>query len=127
MAGLAAAISDIDLTILDDIRRKRDEFEETLINVFPEVVIHSRNASRLPNTSAFSLDRVVGEELVQILAADGIIVGAGSACSLGAGHPSKVILSLGVPYALAEGSMRVSICASTPPLFAERLVESIEK
>ncbi len=127
LAGLAAAVSDIDIPAMDDIQRKRDEFEEMLMNVFPDVVIHSRNVHRLPNTSAFSFDGVVGEELAQILAAEGIIVGAGSACSSGAGHPSKVILALGVPYALAEGSMRVSICASTYSLFAERLMDSMRK
>lgn len=127
LAGLAVAASEIDLVAMKDIRRRRDKFEKELMNVFSDVVIHSRDAHRLPNTSAFSFNGVVGEELVQILAADGIIVGTGSACSSGAGHPSKTILAMGVPYALAEGSIRVSISASTPSSFAEILIDSMSK
>jgi cysteine desulfurase len=127
LAGLAVAASEIDLVAMTDIRRRRDKFEEKLMNVFSDVVIHSRDTHRLPNTSAFSFNGVVGEELVQILAADGIIVGTGSACSSGAGHPSKTILAMGVPYALAEGSIRVSISASTPSSFAEILIDSMSK
>jgi len=127
LAGLAAAVSDIDLVAMEDIRKQRNEFEKKLMNVFPGVVVHSQDAPRLPNTSAFSFDGVVGEELAQILAADGIIVGTGSACSSGAGHPSKTILAMGIPYSMAEGTMRVSICASTPSSFSERLIESMSQ
>ena len=127
LAGLAAAVADIDLITFEGVRRRRDAFENALMNVFPNVVIHSRNARRIPNTSAFSFEGVVGEELAQILAVEGIIVGTGSACSSGSGHPSKTILELGVPYDLAGGTLRVSICASTPSSFADRLIESIRK
>ena len=125
LAGLAAAVSEIDLSVVEKIRRKRDEFEEELINVFPEVVIFSRNVSRLPNTSAFSFDGMVGEELTQILAANGIIIGSGSACSSGAGHPSKTILALGAPYSLAEGTIRLSTCVSTPTSFAKIFIDAM--
>ncbi|PUB84849.1 MAG: cysteine desulfurase NifS [gamma proteobacterium symbiont of Ctena orbiculata] len=127
LAGLAAAVLDIGHVDQERIQRQRDEFEKMLIDEFPDVVIHSRSVHRLPNTSMFSCYGMIGEEVAQILAADGIIVGAGSACSSGAGHPSKTMLAMGVPYDLAEGSLRVSICADTPSSFAERFIESISR
>ena len=125
LAGLAAAAEGVHLPGMEDVRKQRDNYENELKRVFPNVVIHSQDVFRLPNTSAVAFDGVVGEDLTQILAAEGIIVGNGSACSSGADHPSKTILALGVPYSLAEGSIRVSISAFTPPSFSEKLIQSI--
>ena len=126
LAGLAAAaIGVLHLPGMEGVRKQRDNYEDELKKVFPDVVIHSQDVLRLPNTSAFALDGVVGEDLTQILAAEGIIVGNGSACSSGGGHPSKTILALGVPYSLAEGSIRVSLSAFTPHSFSEKLIQSI--
>lgn len=125
LAGLAAAAEGVHLPSMESVRKQRDNYEDELKKVLPDVVIYSRDVSRLPNTSAFGLDGVVGEDLTQILATEGIIVGNGSACSSNAGHPSKTILALGVPYSLAEGSIRVSISAFTPASFSEKLIQSI--
>lgn len=127
LAGLAAAAEGVNLQGMEDVRKQRDNYENELKRVFPDVVIYSSDVSRLPNTSAFAFDAIVGEDLTQILAAEGIIVGNGSACSSNAGHPSKTILALGVPYSLAEGSIRVSISAFTPPSFSEKLIQSINR
>ena len=127
LAGLAAAAEGVHLPSMESVRKQRDNYEDELKRVFPSVVIHSRDVSRLPNTSAFAFDGVVGEDLTQILATEGIIVGNGSACSSNAGHPSKTILALGVPYSLAEGSIRVSISAFTPPSFSEKLIQSLSR
>ena len=127
LAGLAAAVQEVNLLDMKDVQKQRDNYELELKRVFPDVAILSRDASRLPNTSAIAFDGVVGEDLTQILATEGIIVGNGSACSSNAGHPSKTILAMGVPYSLAEGSIRVSISAFTPPSFSEKLIESIDR
>ena len=127
LAGLGVALEDIRHVNHERISRQRDKFEEMLIDEFPDVVIHSRFAQRLPNTSMFSFNDMIGEEVVNMLAADSIIVGTGSACSSGAGHPSRTMMAMGVPYNLADGGLRVSICADTPSSFAERLIESISR
>ncbi len=125
LAGLAVAASEVNLTAMEDVRKQRDELETKLIETFPEVVIYSRNAIRLPNTSTFSLPGLIGDEAVQYLANKGIIVGTGSACSAGALHPPKTILALGTPYVLAGGTLRVSLSARTPPLFCDRLITEL--
>ncbi len=127
LAGLAAALADIRHINQEGIRRQRDNFEKMLLDEFPDVVIHSRCAERLPNTSMFSFNDMIGEEVANMLAVDSIIVGTGSACSSGAGQPSRTMMAMGVPYNLADGSLRVSICADTPSSFAERLIESISR
>lgn len=125
LAGLAVAASEVDLTAMEDVRKQRDELETRLIEIFPEVVIYSRNVLRLPNTSTFSLPGLVGEEAAHSLANKGIIVGTGSACSAGALHPPKTVLALGTPYTLAGGTLRVSLSTRTPPLFCDRLITEL--
>lgn len=125
LAGMATAAVDVDLAAMDDVRRLRDEFEGFLMEALPGVVIHSVNTSRLPNTSAFSIPGVIGEEVVQYLAKGEIIVGAGSACSSGALHPPKTVLAIGTPYELAEGSLRVSLSAYDLAPFADRFIGAL--
>ena len=128
LAGLAAAAASWEPATASAVRRLRDQFEVALLERFPDAVIHSVNAPRLPNTSCFSLPNVVGEELATKLAAQGIIVGTGSACSSGATHPPKTLLAMGVDYDAARAALRVSCSANNQPedlaLFLEALMST---
>jgi cysteine desulfurase len=55
------------------------------------------------------LPGLVGEDIAHTLAAEGIIVGTGSACSSGAIHPPKTLLAMGTEYSLARAAIRVSL------------------
>lgn len=112
LAGLAAAASEIDVNAYEEIRRRRDEFEKGLVSVFP-VLIHSSTARRIANTSCFSIPGQSGDDLVMELAARGIIVGSGAACSSGSSVPSRTLLAMGVDYEAALGTIRVSLSRST--------------
>ena len=93
----------------ETIRSLRDSFEARLLEAFAEAVIHSRHAARLPNTSYFSLPGTFGEDMAELLAGGGIIVGTGPACSAGAIRSSKTLRSMGVPHQVAAGALRVSL------------------
>jgi cysteine desulfurase len=109
LAGVAAATANAFKYEHDSIGHLRDLFESLLLNEFPDAVIHSRDARRLSNTSCFSLPGISGENMVGLLAAAGIIVGTGSACSAGAIQPSKTLQSMGVNYLMVGGALRVSL------------------
>jgi cysteine desulfurase len=66
-------------------------------------------AERLPNTSYFAFARIDGETLVGKLDRAGFAVAAGAACSSANPEPSRVLLAMGVPSALARGAVRVSL------------------
>ena len=109
LAGLAAAATEaIDLDY-QKTRDLRDIFEYRLEQEVPDTVIHSRGISRLPNTSFFSLPGMVGDEVADTLAAAGIIIGTGAACSAGATRFSKTLRAMGVVHGLAAGALRVSL------------------
>ncbi|MCC7643312.1 MULTISPECIES: cysteine desulfurase family protein [unclassified Janthinobacterium] len=112
LAGLAAAVGQINVALYDEVRNRRDYFESRLRGVLP-VQFHSSNAVRLPNTSCFSIPGASGEEIADQLAARGVIVGTGSACSSGSLSPPKTLLAMGVDYALAAGTIRVSLSKTT--------------
>ncbi len=110
LAGLAVAAAEVNPSaVLHTIAAVRDHFEQELQKTCPDVVVHSQLAPRLANTSCFSIPGCRGDDVAQSLAADGIIVGTGSACSAGALHPPKTVLALNINYELAEGTLRVSL------------------
>ena len=109
LAGLAAAASEACNLEIEVIRDLRDTFEAGLQDALPEAIIHSRRVSRLPNTTYFSVQGIDGEEIAENLAASGIVVGTGAACSSGAIDGSKTLRSMGVPHKIAASGLRVSL------------------
>lgn len=109
LAGLAAATSNSCKLEYGKIEWLRDTFESLLLTEFPDVVIHSRDARRLPNTSCFSIPGISGDMMAALLATSGIIVGTGSACASGAIEASRTLRSMGVEPLVAAGILRVSL------------------
>ena len=74
---------------------------------------HSRvNGSlehHVPGTVNMCFEGIEGETLLLALDREGICASSGSACTSGSIDPSHVLLSLGIPYELARGSLRLSI------------------
>ena len=87
----------------------RDNFERDLNQLLPQAIIHAKGAPRLPNTSCFSLPGIVADDVAEALAAHGIIIGTGSACSSGTLQPPKTLLAMGVDYDIARAALRVSL------------------
>jgi cysteine desulfurase len=56
---------------------------------------------------------IEGEALILYLDAAGIYASTGSACTSASLDPSHVILSLGLPYEVAHGSVRFSLGRAT--------------
>ncbi len=63
-----------------------------------------------------------GEVLARLVEQDGVIVGAGSACSARSGKPSHVLTAMGVPAPVARSTLRFSFGHSTTPDAVDRLV-----
>jgi cysteine desulfurase len=108
LAGLAVAATEARDSMQEVIRGLRDIFESCLERELTGTVIHSQDVTRLPNTSYFSLPGIHGEEMAEALAAAGIIVGTGAACSAGAIESSKTLRAMGVSHEIAVAGLRVS-------------------
>jgi len=124
LAGLAVAAGLRDLDV-ESISTLRDYFESNLVEVMPSVLIHSRNSSRLPNTSYFSIPGTIAEELVDKLASAGFIVATGSACSFGSIKASQTLIAMDVSYALASSAIRVSLSKYSTPLEVDSFLDKL--
>ena len=86
----------------------RDRFIDRVLAEIPFVKLNGPRQNRLPANADFSFEYIEGESILFSLDLAGIAVSSGSACSSGSLEPSHVLLALGLPEALAHGSIRFS-------------------
>ena len=81
------------------------------LSKLPYTRLTGHPVKRLPGTASFVFEGVEGEALLLHLDAKGICASSGSACSSASLDPSHVLLSIGLPHAIAHGSLRLSLGA----------------
>jgi cysteine desulfurase len=87
----------------------RDRFESEVLRIAPNAVFFGADAPRLSNTSNFAVPGIEAPVLLMSLDLEGVAVSSGSACSSGKVKRSHVLEAMGVPSALAQGAIRVSL------------------
>ena len=75
----------------------------------PHSIINGSLEHHVPGTVNLCFEGIEGESLLLMLDREGICASSGSACTSGSLDPSHVLLSLGLPYEVAHGSLRLSI------------------
>lgn len=91
----------------------RDWFIDEVQERITKTRLNGHPTERLPNNVNISFLDVEGEALLLYLDAQGIYASSGSACTSEKLDPSHVILALGVPFAVAHGSLRFSFGCKT--------------
>lgn len=86
------------------VRRLRDRLIEGVTKV-ANVQLTGHNAERLPGHASFTVEYIEGEAMLLFLAAKGMYIASGSACSSKALKVSPVLLSMGIPAGVAQGSI----------------------
>ena len=110
-AGMAAALKEAVDHLPEESTRLaalRDKLIAGLSKL-PYTRLTGHPAKRLPGTASFVFEGVEGEALLLHLDAKGICASSGSACSSASLDPSHVLLSIGLPHAIAHGSLRLSL------------------
>jgi cysteine desulfurase len=98
----------------------RDRLADGLLAAVPSVTEAADRKSVLPGHCHLCFEAVDREELVVLLDEAGVCVSAGAACASGALEPSHVLAAMGVPAAVARGSIRFSLGYTTTPADVER-------
>lgn len=75
----------------------------------PHSILNESAEHHAPGIVNVSFEGVEGESLLLLLDGAGICASAGSACSAGSLEPSHVLLSMGIPREIAQGSLRLSL------------------
>ncbi|MFH1423378.1 MAG: cysteine desulfurase family protein [Candidatus Nealsonbacteria bacterium] len=113
IVGLGQAIKEVQNPKLKiqniRIRQFRDKLIKTILKIIPASRLNGSLTQRLPNNVNISFDGVEGEAIVVALDQKGIAGSTGSACSSGSLEPSHVLMSLGLPEAVAHGSLRLTL------------------
>ena len=81
----------------------------TGLSQIPHSRVNGSLEHHVPGTVNMCFEGIEGENLLLALDREGICASSGSACASGSLDPSHVLLSLGIPYELARGSLRLSI------------------
>ena len=92
-----------------EIAAMRDSFEQEIVRLIPNAVMHGESAERLPNTTSLHIPGVDSDVAVTYLDQKGICVSSGSACMESAIAPSHVIYAMTKSHDIASETPRVSL------------------
>lgn len=87
----------------------RKKLEEGINKTISYAHLNGHPEERLPNTVNFSFEGLEGESLILSLDFEGIAASTGSACTSGSLEPSHILLAMGIPAEIAQGSIRFSL------------------
>lgn len=126
-AGMAAALKEAVDHLPEESARLaalRDKLIAGLSKL-PYTRLTGHPAKRLPGTASFVFEGVEGESLLLHLDAKGICASSGSACSSASLDPSHVLLSIGLPHAIAHGSLRLSLGAENTEADVDYILKEV--
>ncbi|KPJ58965.1 MAG: cysteine desulfurase [Latescibacteria bacterium DG_63] len=91
----------------------RSKLEEGIKSSISHVRLNGHSTKRVSSTSNVSFEFIEGESLLLSLDMEGVAVSSGSACTSGSLEPSHVLIAMGVPPEIAQGSLRISLGRDT--------------
>lgn len=91
----------------------REYFWRGLEKKIPKIKLNGHPTQRLPNNLNVSILDVEGEAMLLYMDEKGIQAATGSACTSQSLEPSHVLLSIGLPYEMAHGSLRFTMGRDT--------------
>lgn len=104
----------------------RDHAIRRILAEIPSAKLNGSWESRLANNVSFSFEFIEGEGMLLQLAARGICVSSGSACTSGSLDPSHVLLAIGLPHEIAHGSLRLTLGRDTTLEDVDFAVDSLK-
>lgn len=104
----------------------RDHAISRILEEIPSAKLNGSWESRLANNVNFSFEFIEGEGMLLQLAARGICVSSGSACTSGSLDPSHVLLAIGLPHEIAHGSLRMTLGRDTTREDVDFAVDSLK-
>lgn len=106
-------------------RLLRDRLMDELLRRVPDALINGARTRRLANNVNISFAGVEGESILLDLDMHGIAASSGSACATGSTEPSHVLLALGIPEELAQGSLRLTVGKDNTLAEIDHAIETI--
>ncbi len=107
--GKAAELATANMaTQLEHLTSLRDRLLNELPSRIDHVVVTGHPQNRLPGNASFCVEFIEGESMLMLLNSRGVAVSSGSACTSRALKASHVLIAMGIPHELAQGSLLFS-------------------
>lgn len=122
--GKAAELALSSMRIYDThVRALRDRLIQGIIEHIEDVSLNGHPTMRLPNNASFCIRYAEGEALLVSLDMEGICCSSGSACTSGSLEPSHVLMAMGIPLEVAQGSLRFTFGTENTHEDVDRVLE----
>jgi cysteine desulfurase len=127
IAAMAAAIRDTSSRMEENTARLKAARDRVIkgLSEIPHSALNGDAASRLPGNINFCFEGIEGESLLLLLDDKGIQASSGSACTSGSLDPSHVLLAIGLPHAVAHGSLRLSLSEETTDDDIDHILQAV--
>jgi len=107
--GVAAELAKRDMDArLSQFKRLREKFLQELPNYIDEYIINGHPEYCLPNLLSVSVKYIEGESVVLMMDDEDIEISTRSACASGSLRASHVLLSIGLEFAEAQGTLVIT-------------------
>ena len=114
--GKAAELAATDITArIEHLSQLGDRLLKELPAKIDHVVVTGHPQNRLPGHASFCVEFIEGESMLMLLNSNGVAVSSGSACTSRALKASHVLIAMGIPHALAQGSLLFSFGTDNTP------------
>jgi len=114
--GKAAELAKADMTSrTEHLSSLRDRLLTGLPGKIDHVVVTGHPQQRLPGHASFCVEFIEGESMLMLLNSQGVAVSSGSACTSRALKASHVLIAMGLPHELAQGSILFTLGLDNTP------------
>lgn len=104
--GKAAEMAKKDMTSrIEKVSHLRDKLIRGVLTKVDHAILTGHPAQRLPHHASFCIEFIEGESMLMMLNIQGIAVSSGSACTSKALKASHVLIAMGLPHEIAQGSL----------------------
>jgi len=108
---------------LEHLTPLRDRLLTELPGQIDHVVVTGHPQYRLPGNASFCVEFIEGESMLMLLNSKGVAVSSGSACTSRALKASHVLIAMGIPHELAQGSLLFSFGIDNTPEDVDYVLE----
>ncbi len=105
----------------------RNRLQKGIMEKISSVRLNGHPEQRLPGTLNISIEGAEGETLLIQCDTQGIALSTGSACASGSAEPSHVLVAMGIPRNVIQGSLRISIGIFNTGQDVDYLLERLPK
>ena len=111
----------------EKLTKLRDYYISQVEEKIPNVKLNGHRTKRLPGNANISFKAIEGDALLLTLDAKGICASSGSACTSGSLNPSHVLLAIGLPHEIAQGTLRTTFGEENTKEDIDYLVQNLQE